>query len=213
MFTVVVKIEGIEKKKRSSALLHIVMGCSLIVKSADYYRYTKEDVTPILPFIAIALLSIGYGVFRKRMDFEGRHNNAVRLFEAGAFLALGFLMLNKAGTFDRVMCFVMAAIGFLLFLTERKLYNDSEIIISEKGLVIPGDYKMHKVPWDVLSNVVVRHDFITIFHKNEKYLQYQVLQTLSELEVAKMNGFCKDKIESVRQQVEGDKQSTLNLRP
>jgi len=41
----------------------------------------------------------------------------------------------------------------------------------------------------------VREDFITIFHIREKYLQYQVMQDLSTLEVAKMNAFCRDKIE------------------
>jgi hypothetical protein len=196
MYTVVVKIEGVEKKRRSSTLLHVVLGCSLIAKGADYYRYTKGDITPVLPFIAIALLSIAYGVFRKRLDFEGQQNGVIRLVEAVAFSVLGFLLLNKGTTFDWVMCFVMAAISFLLFLTEREIYKDSEIIITDKGLTIPGDYTTHDVPWDVLSNVIIRHDFITVFHKNEKYLQYQVLQTLSELEVAKMNGFCREKIES-----------------
>jgi len=211
MFTVVVKIEGIEKKKRSSSLLHIVLGCSLIAKAADYYRYDGNNMASVLPFWAVSLLAIVYGLFRKRLDPEGKHNNAIRIIELLAFFVLGYLLLNKGETFDWVMCFVMAAIGFLLFVTERKIYNDSELIIHEKGLAIPGDYMIHEVPWEALSNVVVRHDFITIFHKNEKYLQYQVLQTLSELEVAKMNGFCKDKIEGEKQKV--DSTSTLNLKP
>jgi hypothetical protein len=41
---------------------------------------------------------------------------------------------------------------------------------------------------------VVREDFITLFHVERKYLQYQVLQDLSTLEVAKMNAFCKEKL-------------------
>jgi hypothetical protein len=50
------------------------------------------------------------------------------------------------------------------------------------------------VEWDKLGDVVVRHDFITIFHKDRKYLQYQVMQSLSDLEIAQITGFCKEQM-------------------
>ena len=52
--------------------------------------------------------------------------------------------------------------------------------------------------WQVLEEVTVRHDFITLFHQGKKYLQYQVMQDLSELEVVKMNAFCKEQIEDTK---------------
>ena len=43
----------------------------------------------------------------------------------------------------------------------------------------------------------MREDFITLFHIRQKYLQFQVLQDLSTLEIAKMNAFCKEQLEGV----------------
>jgi hypothetical protein len=57
---------------------------------------------------------------------------------------------------------------------------------------------------------VVREDFITVFNNNKKYLQYQVMQDLSTLEVAKMNAYCKEKVEGIRQKVQGESQRSLN---
>ena len=185
-----------EKRKRSAALMHIVVGLFLIFKTADYITYTKNDFTTVLPFLAIALLSILYGLFRRRVDPEGNYNQWIRFAELMAFVVLGALLISTERTIDYIGCFVMAAIAFMLWFSERRIYKDHELLITEEGVVIPGDFKLHTVPWNVLSDVVIRHDFITIFHNDEKYLQYQVLQTLSELEVAKMNGFCREKIES-----------------
>ena len=50
--------------------------------------------------------------------------------------------------------------------------------------------------WSSLESVVVRNDYITLFHRGKKYLQYGVLQDLSELELVKMNSFCKEQIEA-----------------
>jgi hypothetical protein len=43
--------------------------------------------------------------------------------------------------------------------------------------------------------VIIREDFLTLFHVKKKYLQYQVMQDLSTLEVAKINAFCREQIE------------------
>ena len=208
-----IKVEGMEKRKRSAALMHILLGSFLLVKCTDYIRITQNNFSHIFPFLAIALLSVSYGLFRKRMDFDGRYNQFIRLTEFAAYAVMGFMLHNVREDFHYISCLVMAVIALLLLFSEKSIYKDHELLIGEEGVVIPGDYKMYTVPWNVLSHVVIRHDFITIFHNDEKYLQYQVLQTLSELEVAKMNGFCKDKIEGERQKVEGSDHSTLNPKP
>ena len=60
--------------------------------------------------------------------------------------------------------------------------------------MIPGNYKDYLVRWEDLSEVVVREDFLTLFHIKKKYLQYQVMQDLSTLEVAKLNAFCRENV-------------------
>ena len=69
--------------------------------------------------------------------------------------------------------------------------------MEEAGIRIPGYYRDHLVPWQDLEQVTVREDFITLFHIRQKYLQYQVMQDLSLLEIAKLNAFCREQIEGV----------------
>ena len=85
------------------------------------------------------------------------------------------------------------------------------LIITSKGykVTIAGRYEVENFKrmgvWDevisydqsiqpALVEVLVREDFITLFHAGKKYLQYQVLQDLSTLELAKMNAFCRENV-------------------
>ena len=76
------------------------------------------------------------------------------------------------------------------------VFQETLLSFTKEGIRVPGTYKEHLVEWNLLETVTVRHDFITLFHRGKKYLQYQVMQDLSELEVVKMNAFCKEHIEA-----------------
>ena len=78
--------------------------------------------------------------------------------------------------------------------SERRIFQETIIYFDENGIRIPGFYREHLVKWEEISDVVIREDFLTIFHVKKKYLQYQVMQNLSTLEMVKMNDYCKEKI-------------------
>jgi hypothetical protein len=101
-------------------------------------------------------------------------------------------------------------LSILLMFSERRIFQETVVYFNEDGIKIPGYYRDHLVKWDELSEVVVREDFMTMFNVRKKYLQYQVMQDLSTLEVAKLNTFCREKIESERQKVVGENRPTLN---
>jgi hypothetical protein len=96
---------------------------------------------------------------------------------------------------DYMSAFVFALLAFLLIFSEKRIFDETVLLLDEPGIKIPGYYKEHRVLWQDLSEVVIREDFVTIFHKKQKYLQYQVKQDLSILEITKMNAFCKEQIE------------------
>lgn len=197
MYTVAVKIEGMERRRRNTGLVHIIIGFFLLIKCFDLYKYLEElSVTPVLPFAFIGLISLGYGLFRKRFDITGKHNAGLRFLQTITFLSFGFLMYRFGNTIDYAGLFLWAFLTLILFFSEKKLFAETAISISKEGVKIPGSYREHLVEWKLLESVAVRHDFITLFHYGKKYLQYQVMQDLSELEVVKMNAFCKEQIEA-----------------
>jgi hypothetical protein len=121
-------------------------------------------------------------------------------------------MLNTGRSSDYIGVFVFALLSIVLMFSERRIFQQITVYFTEDGIKIPGYYRDHLVSWNEVAEVIVREDFLTIFNVNKKYLQYQVLQDLSTLEVAKMNAFCKEKVEGQLQKVQ-DNNETLNSKP
>ena len=198
MYSVTVKIDGIENRRRSAGLLHIVIGFFLVAKGADYFEYLKyENFLAVLPVLLMAGISLFYGFFRRRMDPFAHYNYWVRLAQVVVFTYLGFMLTGVGRSIDYIGVFIFAFLSILLLFSERRIFNETTIFLDKNGIRIPGYYRDHLVQWSELDNVRVREDFITIFHRRQKYLQYQVMQDLSTLELAKLNAFCNEMIESV----------------
>lgn len=195
MLSIKVKIEDIEKRRRSAGLLHIVIGFFLIAKGADYYKYLEyENFLPVMPVFLVAFVSLVYGFARRRIDPYAKYNYLVRLAQVVCFTGLVIVFLQIGRSIDYIGVFAFVAFSILLLFSERRIFQETIIYIKDEGISIPGYYREHLVPWQSLTEVVVREDFITLFHIKKKYLQYQVMQDLSTLEIAKMNGFCKEKV-------------------
>ena len=198
MYSVTVKIDGIESRRRSAGLSHVLVGFFLIAKGADYYRMSGYiSLVPVLPVFAVAAASLFYGFFRRRIDLFAKYNGWLRLVQALTFFVLGVLTLKTGRPVDYAGLFIFAFLCLVLLFAERKVFQETTIFFDESGVRIPGSYSDHRIKWEELSEVVVREDFLTFFHIKKKYLQYQVMQDLSTLEVSKLNAFCREQIEKV----------------
>jgi hypothetical protein len=198
MYSIAIKIDGIESRKRSSGLLHIVIGLFLIAKGSQYFQLIHYgNFWTIAPMLLIASFSLFYGFFRKKVDLSAHYNYWLRLVQVIAFTVLGVLLAGVGRPVDYVGAFIFAFLCIILMFSERRIFQDTVLTIDESGIKVPGYYREHLVRWNELTEVVVREDFITLFHVRQKYLQFQVMQDLSTLEVAKMNAFCKEQIERV----------------
>lgn len=196
MYTIAVKIEGMDKRRRSTSLVHAIIGFFLLIKSFDLYNYLEgRSIVPLLPFLLIGMVSLFYAFFRNRVDITARHNAGLRLLQTVTFFSFGFLMMRIGRSMDYIGLFIWGALTLILFFSEKRVFKETMLQLTEKGIVIPGTYREYLVDWQTLENVVVRNDFVTLFHRGKKYLQYQVLQDLSELELVKMNAFCREMIE------------------
>jgi hypothetical protein len=196
MYTVAVKIEGMDRRRRTTGLMHLIVGFFLLLKTFDLYNYLVEkNALKFFPFLIVSGLSLFYGAFRTRVDITAKYNNALRLLQFASFVFFGVVMMQLGKRFDCTVLFIWALVTFLLIFSEKKIFSETVLTLTEEGIRIPGSYKEHLVEWKTLDEVTVRQDFITLFHRDKKYLQYQVMQDLSELEVVKMNAFCREKIQ------------------
>ena len=195
MYTIAVKIDGIENRRRSAGLLHILIGFFMIFHASNYYHITDyKNFWPVAFTLLVASFSLFYGFFRRKIDLSAKYNFWLRLIQFVCFLSLGIFMMNAGSSSGYFAVFIFAFLCLVLLLSEKKIFKEFDLTLDENGVTVPGYYKDTLVKWEELSEVVVREDFVTLFHIKEKYIQFQVMQDLSTLEVAKMNAFCKEKI-------------------
>jgi hypothetical protein len=78
--------------------------------------------------------------------------------------------------------------------TERKVFHDAQLEVKTEGIHIPGYLKTHVVPWAIIENLVVRTDYVTILRRDQKYVQLEILNDVSQQEIEAINQFSQQQI-------------------
>ncbi|MDB5195867.1 MAG: hypothetical protein JWP88_237, partial [Flaviaesturariibacter sp.] len=66
----------------------------------------------------------------------------------------------------------------------------------DEGVKIPGLIRSHLLPWASIENIVLKRDFVTIFQHDKKFIQLEVAQDVSTIEIEKLTTFSKQQIEA-----------------
>ena len=191
MHRIPIKIEGIERRKRSTGLLHIVAGLFLITSISTYFKLLNyQNFISVLLMYIVAVVSLVYGASRKKIDPKAKYNHWIRLLQFLVFAVLGILMLQTKMDFRNILLLSWAVICVLLLFTERKIFHDSFLSFEEKSITIPGYFSNRVLPWEVIENLIVRQDYVTIYLPQNKYIQHEVAAELNESEIQDLNNFC-----------------------
>jgi hypothetical protein len=200
MYKIPVKIEGIERRKRSTGLLHIVAGFFLIANGGTYLRHINfESIHLVLPFYLVAIASLFYGFMRKKIDPLAKYNHLLRLTQVISFTSLGLIFINFSVTAQILGLFLWAIITLFLMFTERKVFHDTYLQVKEDGIHIPGYLKTHVVPWGVIEGFVVRTDFVTINRRDQKYVQLELVDDISAKDITQINQYSSFQIQQFAQ--------------
>ena len=200
MYKIPVKIEGIERRKRSTGLLHIVAGFFLIANGGTYLRHLNfESIHLVLPFYLVATASLFYGFMRKKIDPLAKYNHLLRLSQVVSFTILGLIFINFSVTAQILGLFLWAIITLFLMFTERKVFHDTYLQIKEDGIHIPGYLKTHVVPWGIIEDFVVRPDFVTINRRDQKYVQLELVDDISANDITQINQYSSLQIQQFAQ--------------
>lgn len=196
MYQIAIKTDGIERRKKSTGLLHVVAGLILIISAGSYFKQMAyTNFLSVLPFYLVALLSLLYGLFRKKWDPLARHNHWMRMLQFLMFSLLGIYMLKYNVEYHTVSLFLWALICIPLLFTERKVFHDALLVFGNNSITIPGYFSNKVVPWSGIENIVVRRDFVTIHYPGNRYVQYEVLNDVAADDVEKINVFCHRQIQ------------------
>jgi hypothetical protein len=195
MHKLAVKLDGIERRKRTTGLLHIAAGFFLLLQSIDYIGVKQyQNLSSAWPFFAAAILSLLYGVLKKKWDPQSKYNAWIRLLQVCVFTILAIDLIPYSKTVSVLLLFVWAIGCLLLMFTERKVFHDAEMLINRDGIFIPGYFTNRRLFWSNISEIVIRPDYVTIFQSNESFLQYEVLKKLETTALEELALYCKEQL-------------------
>ena len=197
MHKLAVKLENIERRKRTTGLLHLAAGFFLLLKSWDFIGLLQNSsLKGAMPFLVVGLVSLVYGGLKKFLDGQAKYNAWVRLMQVCAFalLALDFIPFGK--TTSVLLLFAWSVGCLLLMFTERKVFHDAEMLFNRDGIFIPGYFTNRRLFWINLTEVVVRPDFITIFQTDNRFLQYEVLKKVDASVLNEIALYCREQIQT-----------------
>jgi hypothetical protein len=196
MHRIAIKIDGIERRKKSTGLFHVVAGLFLLANTAEYYKESGfKNFFSVLPMLLVGLVSLIYGLFRKKLDPAASFNHWIRVSQFLMFSILGVLMLQSKIEFRNISLLLWAAICIMLLFTERKIFHDAFLLFSKNNITIPGYFSNKVIPWSVIENIVVRQDFVTIYYPGNRYMQYEMLTEVTDTDIKTINLFCQQQIE------------------
>jgi hypothetical protein len=196
MHKLAVKIDGIERRKSSTGLLHIIAGFFLFMNGVTYWRHINyEHIGLAMPFFLVAVASLLYGFFRKRFDPGAQFNHWIRLLQFLAFSALFVAFLSFSNTPQIIGLLLWAIITLFLMFTERKVFHDAFLQVKADGIHVPGYLKTNVIPWELIESFIVRTDFVTILRRDKKYVQLEILHDLGKQDIEGINQFSKQHIE------------------
>jgi hypothetical protein len=202
MHKIPVKIEGIERRKRSTGLLHIVAGFFLIANAGTYNQLLNYEQLPVVVLVyLVALLSLIYGFLRKRIDPLARYNQWIRLVQSLVFALMGVLMINLDKTLTAASLFLWALITLLLLFTERKVFHDTALLLRADGIHVPGYFRNHVLPWQIVEELVLRQDYVTILRKDKKYVQLELLSSIDQQEAEQISRYSQEQIAQFSQHI------------
>lgn len=195
MFEVSIKIQGLEKRRKSVRLFHLAAGFFLLIYIGEYAKHLNYNyLWPLLPFFVGAFLSITYGFFRKKIDPDFLYNSKLRMVQFLSFLGFGMYQLVAQINVNIYLLFIWSAIFLMLYVTERKLFQSPKLQIDQQQITIPGQITNRLIPWNAITHLIVRNDFITITLAKDRFMQFEVAEDLDSALVDTINNFCRQQI-------------------
>lgn len=192
MYQIPIQVPGLKRRRRSIGLLHLLAGFFLLANAQNVLRVLDlKSYWPLLPLFAVALASLFYGGFRRKLDPAARFNTPLRLLQLPTFLTLALVLAANGQTGKSVGLFLWVLISGMLALTERVALQPQQLSIHTQGIAYPSGYTFKNIPWSAVADITVRPDLLTIHYPDNRFLQLEPQQPLADAQVTQMQEFCR----------------------
>ena len=172
---------------------HILIGLILVYDLTHVREEGKKDWIFSTVYVIAALFLLLAGIFnRKFIPSVSKHLNLL-LFQSILVISGAIYFWSKGASLVAVSHAILAGAIVLFWIYLKKREDGEKIVVSQNNIVLPGLSGDRIIEWNQLSNVVKKHDLLTLDFKSNKLLQVQVINA-EHIDEDEFNQFCQQQI-------------------
>jgi len=181
----------LKEKNRSRVLsvFHILIALIFLFDLLHVQEEGKKDwVFSAVYFIAAIFLVVA-GILNKKLLTSLAKHLSLLLFEFVLIISGAIYYWSKEASLVSVSHALLAGTIVLFWIYLKRRENGEKILISEANIILPGLSSDRIVEWDELSNLIKKHDLLTLDFKNNRLLQIEVINA-DHIDEDEFNQFC-----------------------
>jgi len=186
----------VKQKGRSKILsaFHVLIALIFLFDLSHIHEEGKKDWLFSAVYLMAAIFLLIAGILNKKFLANLSKHLALLLFESVLVISGAIYFWSKAVSLVAISHVLLAGVILLFLIYLKKREDGEKIIISEANIILPGLIGDKIVEWNELSNVVEKHDLLTLDFKNNKLLQVRVFNA-DNINEAEFNLFCRQQLE------------------
>lgn len=176
-------------KRHQVTALHLMVGFLLLLMGVVTWGIPSAIKTESFAFLDMA--GIAYAVFglclilvsvffNRRVIQNPGGNQLLRVIETLVLLSiLAYTLLQK---WYLPFGYSLAALLVIVFafLWEKDAQSEKVVLVSERGVYIPGFFKSQNLPWQDISRVMIKHSILTVDCHNNHLYQFAVTDVAAD---------------------------------
>jgi hypothetical protein len=172
---------------------HILIGLILVYDLTHVREEGKKDwIFSTVYMIAALFLFVGGILNRRIIRTTSKHLNLL-LFQSILIISGAIYFWSKGASLVAVSHAILAGAIVLFWIYLKRREGGEKILVSEKRIILPGLSGDRIVEWTQLTNVIKKHDMLTLDFKNNKLLQVQVINA-DHVDEDEFNQFCQQQL-------------------
>ncbi|HET9826635.1 MAG TPA: hypothetical protein VFP87_14945 [Chitinophagaceae bacterium] len=174
--------------------LHILVALFFVFDLSHVQEQGKRDWI----FSSVYAIAAGFlflvGIFNQKFVTRLSRHVTLLLFDSVLIIGGAIYFWSKGASLVAGSHAILAGTIILFWIYLKKRGDGEKITVSDRNIILPSFSADRIVEWGQLSNVVKRHDLLTIDFKNNKLLQVRVINA-DHIDEDEFNQFCQEQLD------------------
>lgn len=163
------------------------------------FSFTGKDGIKDWIFAGVSLIAtiflIIVAFFQKKLGVTLTRHLSILLFISAVLMGGAIYFWSKNAMLLAPSHLLLSGVVILIWIFLKKRVDGEKIIVDEKHIILPGLFVYRIVLWSELTNLVKKHDLLTLDFKNNKLLQTELINE-DAINEEEFNRFCQAQLDA-----------------